>query len=95
MGKPASPPEQPCSSSVLTGVRELFEECKGGLIGRKEFGSVTKALDLPLYWKCPLFEACSSEETCSYEQLLQVRNRVVNMQLNDPPVYLFVCSLCI
>ena len=71
MGKPSSPPQK-LDDTQLVKIKGLFEECKDGLIAKKDFGSVTKAAGLPLYWKCPLFEACSSTDICSYNQFLQV-----------------------
>ena len=71
MGKPSSPPQK-LDDTQLKKIKGLFEECKDGLIAKKDFGSVTKAAGLPLYWKCPLFEACSSTDICSYNQFLQV-----------------------
>ncbi|XP_063674078.1 serine/threonine-protein phosphatase 2A regulatory subunit B'' subunit beta-like [Bolinopsis microptera] len=71
MGKPSTPPQR-VDDSRLSKIKDLFEECKDGLMAPRDFGSVTKAAELPLYWKCPLFEACSSSDTCSYQQFLQV-----------------------
>ena len=76
-GKPTtSEPESPNASantSVLEKVKGLFAECPNGCIQKKDFGSVTKAVGFPLYWKCPFFEACSSTDTCSLDQFTKVQ----------------------
>lgn len=60
------------STEKMNKIKALFEECPDGLIPKSEFGGVTKSIDLPLYWKTPLFEACSSTQFCSLQQFLQV-----------------------
>lgn len=71
MGKPLTPPQK-VDTSQMSKITALFKECASGLMLRRDFGSVTKAAGLPLYWKCPLFEACTSSETCSLPQFIQV-----------------------
>jgi len=71
MGKPLTPPQNQ-TDTRMPKIKALFGECQDGLLAKKDFAGITKAIDLPLYWKCPLFEACSSTEFCSLPQFLQV-----------------------
>uniref|UniRef100_A0A8D9BSW8 Serine/threonine-protein phosphatase 2A regulatory subunit B'' subunit beta n=1 Tax=Cacopsylla melanoneura TaxID=428564 RepID=A0A8D9BSW8_9HEMI len=59
-GKPASARDV---DRILDQVRGVFASLGvKGQATKLEFGAVTKACDLPLYWKAPLFTACGGDK---------------------------------
>ena len=64
---PMGKPDPDHNKTDILNVKTLFSENSDSL-DIKNFAEVTKLMNLPLYWKRPLFEASTSSQKCTFQQ---------------------------
>ncbi|XP_055935624.1 serine/threonine-protein phosphatase 2A regulatory subunit B'' subunit alpha-like isoform X2 [Argiope bruennichi] len=90
-GKPQTPQE---IEAHLKKVAAVFAGLNDGKASREEFGIITKACGLPLYWKLPLFLAARGEKksAVSCDAFLEYWRRVVNSCHDEASKFVYILS---
>ncbi|GFS77990.1 hypothetical protein NPIL_291001 [Nephila pilipes] len=90
-GKPQSSQE---IEAHLKKVAAVFAGLNDGKASREEFGIITKACGLPLYWKLPLFLAARGDKklSVSCDAFLEYWRRVVNTCHDEASKFVYILS---
>uniref|UniRef100_T1J4V3 EF-hand domain-containing protein n=1 Tax=Strigamia maritima TaxID=126957 RepID=T1J4V3_STRMM len=90
-GRPVLPKE---SEIILQRVATAFSNLEGGCAFKDQFGVITKACDLPLYWKNSLFIAVGGEKKgfVTSEMFLEYWKRVMQTSNDDASKFVKILS---